>query len=350
MNQQAQEEQQYEYIDRYLVDGPLWLGISRGIAMFFGILCVLEAFRALMIQQVGADFGWIDFSPCPPGVARGVLAFAGVSLFLFGLTHRLPGLIRPAAVMGVMILVAVAVANAVSIHRSIQKGDLPDGIPMPAHVVTLLVPVVFGIVRGTRYGPLRFPTGGFVLLVAFALSAGGFSLGYVASLSKFHQPQTADAIVIMHPREEVGGLDGSRHLNVVKHLVEGGYSGRVVIVNDENSQVPPWPVEAIQRMLPAQTDVRTANVSTPLDLSAALNSKAQMTVMLVGDRRESARARLIAQQPGNRVCFVTAADEPLDQTVLDDVQDLWQTWAAPFRQKLAGQTTAMVPPASAAAR
>lgn len=349
MNQQVQEEQKYEYIDRYLVDGPLWLGISRGIAMFFGSLCVLEAFRALMTHQVGADFGWIDFSPCPPAAARGLMAFVGVSLMLFGMTHRLPGLIRPSAIVGAMILVAVAVANAVSIHRSIQNGDLPDGIPMPAHVVTLLVPVIFGLVRGKRYGPLRFPTGGLVLLLAAAVSAGGFSLGYVASLSKFHQPQTADAIVIMHPREEAGGLNASRQMNVVEHLVKGGYSGRVMVLNDRQSPVPPLSVGAVQRKLPADTEVRAVEITTPEDLSAVLNSKVRMTIMLIGDRRESAQARLLAQHAGNRVCFISATDEPLDQSVIADVQNLWTTWAAPFRKMLAGSGVqqAMIPPTSA---
>lgn len=329
-----------DYMDRYLVDGPLWLGISRGIASFFGAVCLLDAFRALITNQRGADFGWVDLSPCPPDAARGLLAFAGVALLLFGMTHRLPKLIRPVAIIGAMSLVAIAVANAIAIHRSIQQGTLQDGIPMPAHLVTLLVPVIFGIVRGRQYGPLRFPLGGSVLIFSFVAAGAAFSLGYVSSLSKFHLPQAADTVVVMHPREAVGELSLAPQVTVTQELIKSGYSGRVVVVGEPNSVVPGFVVGEIQRVLPVGTEVTSVSVDGDVGLVQALVDRPRSTLMFVGDQRESARVRLLAQQLGDRVCFVNATAQSIDGSVVDDIKQLWSTWVAPLHSRLRSQVLA----------
>ena len=321
-----------EHIDRYLVDGPIWLGISRGIAGFFGLVCLLDAFRALIINQPGADFGWIDLSPFPSEAARGLLAFAGVSLLLFGLTHRLPGIIRTAAIVGVMSLIAVAVSNAISIHRSIGQGTLRDGIPMPAHLVTLLLPVIFGIIRGRQYGPLRFPTGGAILLLSFVAAGVGFSVGYVSSLSKFHLPQPSDTVVLMHPQSETTEL--SQHITIAQDLVKAGYSGLVVVVKDEMSMVPALVPGEVQRLLPAGTEVSAVSVESEQDLRTALGDTRRAAVMLIGDRREAARMRLLGQQWGDRVSFVIATERAIDESIVDDVKQLWATWLSPLQSRI----------------
>lgn len=327
MNQSATTE----HMDRYLVDGPLWLGISRGIAGFFGLVCLLDAFRALVIQQAGADFGWIDLSPCPEPAARGLMAFIGVTLLLFCVTHRLPRMIQPAAIIGVMSLVALAVANAISIHRSIGQGELADGIPMPAHVVTLLMPVVFGLVRGRQYGPLRFPTGGAMLLLSLVATGFGFSVGYVSSLSKFQRPTAADSIVVMHPRAE--SSSESPQVAAVQQLIEGGHAGRVLVLQRAESAVPPIDLTAFRTVLPAETDVRAVTISSEADLIQVLGEPGTSALMFVGDQRDAPRVRLVAQRLAGRISFVSATREELDESVVDDIRTLWLAWLTPLRQQ-----------------
>ncbi|MFK7821120.1 MAG: hypothetical protein AB8G99_20560 [Planctomycetaceae bacterium] len=321
-----------EYIDRYLVDGPIWLGISRGIAGFFAAVCLLDSFRALITNQSTADFGWIDLSPCPPEAARGLLAFVGISLMLFCLTHRLPNLIRPAAILGVMTLVAIAVANAISIHRAIGQGTLRDGVPMPAHVVTLLMPVVFGVVRGRQYGPLRFPTGGFILLLSLAATAAGFSLGYVSSLSKFHSPQTVDAIVLMHPQSETAEAGALPHITTVQKLVQSGYSQQVVVLQDTGSLVSSLPTTDLRAALPAETEIQFVSITSENDLADAVGQQASL--MFVGDHSQSARTKLFAQKLSGSVCFVPATQHRIDESTLDEVKSLWLEWISPFHRSV----------------
>ena len=329
MNQSAPAT---EYIDRYLVDGPIWLGISRGIAGFFGAVCLLDSFRALVTNQPVADFGWIDLSPCPPEAARGLLAFVGISLMLFFLTHRLPKLIQPAAILGVMTLVAIAVANAISIHHSIGQGTLRDGVPMPAHVVTLLMPVVFGVVRGRQYGPLRFPTGGVILLFSLVATAAGFSLGYVSSLSKFHNPQMVDVIVLMHPRSEPIDAAEAPHVAVVKQLVESGYSERVVVVQDVDSAVASLSAADLRSVLPAGTEVQVVSIETESDLTDAVGQ--QSALMFVGDHSQAPRTRLAAQKLSGSMCFIPATQHRIDESVVDEVKSLWMEWISPFHREV----------------
>lgn len=330
MNQPAQQPPPREFSDPYLNDGPIWLGISRGIAGFFGLLCILEAFRALLTNQMGSDFGWIDLSPCPPLFARGLMAFSGTVLVLFCLTHRLPNFIRLMAMLGVMAIFAIATGNAVSIHRSIQSGVLQDGVPMSAHVVTLLVPVLFGIMRGTRYGPLRFPVGGALLLLSLTLSAGAFSVGYVLSLSKFHQPQASDTIVVMHPREVLAELSLSPHAAMTEKLVRDGYSGRVLLVQQPESTVPPLVVGDLQRTLPVGTEVRVVAASNDEELAAVLATQPRAAYMFVGDQVDAPRMRLIGQRAGGRVSFVSATTSPFSDAIVGDIQSMWRTWFEPF--------------------
>ncbi len=321
-------------MDRYLVDGPLWLGISRGIAGFFGLICLLDAFRALILRTPSADFGWVDFSPCEPEIARGLLAFAGVGLLLFALTHRLPALVRSLSILGIMALVAVAVANALAIHKSIGQGVLRDGIPMSAHLVTLMVPVVFGAIRGPAYGPLRFPTGGLVLVLSFAAAAVGFSVGYVSSLSKFHLPQAADAIVVMHPYQEASEPDASQHIATTQRLVESGYTGRVVLVRDAKSMVPPLAPEHVQQMLPAGTELFNVSIENDEDYLTVFGEGRPSALLFVGDRREAPRMRLIGQYLSDRVAFVAATERNLDESVVDEVKRFWTAWMAPLRNRV----------------
>ncbi len=330
----------YESTDPYLNDAPMWMGISRGIAGFFGALCILEGFRALAIGQQTADFGWLDFSPCPPDVARGLIAFSGVCLVLFSLTHRLPVMVRMLTIVGSMVIFAVATGNAISIHRSIQLGELQDGIPMSAHVVTLLIPVLFGLARGSNFGPLRFPVGGSVLLLSFIMSAGAFSLGYLTSISKFHRPQPDSLIVVMHPRFDVAE-DSSPHTMTVQRLVQNGYGNEVVILNEPDSAVAPVTVEAMKLSLPADTPVRTASVATDADIAAVIADQRNLTCQFVGDRRDSARMRLVGQRIAGRVSFVVATTSPMGRTLSQDIEELWRTWFSGFSSEAppAGQST-----------
>lgn len=319
----------YEPSDPYLNDAPAWMGISRGIAGFFGTLCILEGFRALVVGQTTADFGWVDLNPCPPDLARGLMAFSGVCLVLFSLTHRLPHIVRMLAILGTMAIFAVATGNAISVHRSIGLGELRDGIPMSAHVVTLLIPVLFGLARGSRFGPLRFPVGGSMLLLSFLLAAGAFSVGYLTSVSKFHRPQANSLIVVMPPRTET--LDGSSpQANVVHELIQNGYGNSVVVLQEPDATVPGISIETLRQSLPRDTAVRAASASNDSEIIAALADKRDLACQFVGDRRDAARMRLIGQQVANRVSFVVATTSPVERTVSQDVEALWRTWFAGF--------------------
>lgn len=327
--------------DPYLIDAPTWMGISRGIAGFFGALCVLEGFRALAIGQRTADFGWLDLSPCPPDLARGLIAFSGVCLVLFSLTHRLPQIVRLPAIIGTAVIFAVSTGNAISIHRSIQLGELADGIPMSAHVVTLLIPVLFGLARGPKFGPLRFPIGGSMLMLSFLLSAGAFSVGYLTSISKFHRPQPGGKIVVMHPRSDFA--DGSSpHAAAVQQLVANGYGNEIILLHETDSPVSPLSVETLSESLGDTVSVRAESVTSDAEIAAAINDKRDIVCQFVGDRRDAARMRLIGQRTAGRVSFVVATTSPMGRTVSQDVENLWSTWFAGFRDDAIPVSTATV--------
>lgn len=317
----------------YAVDGPLWLGLTRGIAGFFGVLALLDVVLAVVTGQQDADYGWIDLTPLPADGARGLLAFCGVALLLFAGTHRLPRAVRPSVIVAVMILVAAAIGNAVSIHRAIGMGLIRDGIPMPAHLVVLLLPVIVGVARGGACGPLRFPVGGAVVLIGFAATAFAFSVGYVSSISKFHQPSDADAIVLLTPTDE---QLLEPHAGTLQRLIEAGYANQVMLVQQRSDSG----IEAqLRRQVPEGVTVNTVTAASEFELAGALQ-ELQGRLLVVGERIESARVKLAVRQPGRSVRFVVASGTVLDESVLEDIRRLWSAWTRPLTQRVTGRVIA----------
>lgn len=310
-----------------VIDGPLWLGMARGIAGFFGIVCLLDAFRANVTGQQTSDFGWLDLTPCPPEGARGLLAFVGVALLLFACTHRLPRLVRPSVIVAVMSLVAVAIGNTVSIHRSVNRGELADGIPMPAHLVALLLPVVFGVIRGHAHGPLRFPVGGFVAVMAMGATAFAFSMGYLSSVSKFHRPRPSDAIVVLPLISPAASSE--QQVNAVTRLLQSGCSDRVILLSHPDSEFPALTTGDLKPFV-AGAELEAVTVSSDRELIQVLQSSQPPAITFVGDARQSARIRLVAQQLGGPVAFVRSSASRLDESALTEARDLWLTWLAPL--------------------
>ncbi len=318
-----------------LPPAPLWLGISRGIAAFFGALCLLDALRAVVTHQTQSDFGWIDLSPCPIEGARGLLAFCGVTLILFAVTHRLPHAVRPSVIVGVMALVAAAVGNAVSIHRAIRQGEIPDGIPMPAHLVSLLVPVVFGVVRGGKYGRLRFPLGSAVVATSFVAAGFAFSVGYMSSLSKFHRPQIADAIVLLPSGTANAGDTGET--SRARQFLEAGFARRLVIVNPTTDDPDSATLSRIRRALP-ETEVVAVSAVDDRQLAAVLAQQDSQRLLFIGSRHDAPRTHLIGQQISRQVAYVPDTGQPSDKSLMDDVGQLWQTWLSPLANRAQPQT------------
>ena len=113
-----------------------------------------------------------------------------------------------------------------------------------------------------------------------------------------------------------------------------GYSGRVVVVKDEMSMVPALVPGEVQRLLPAGTEVSAVSVESEQDLRTALGDTRRAAVMLIGDRREAARMRLLGQQWGDRVSFVIATERAIDESIVDDVKQLWATWLSPLQSRI----------------
>ena len=217
---------------------------------------------------------------------------------------------------------------------------------MPAHVVTLLIPVLFGLARGAHFGPLRFPVGGSVLLLSFMLAGGAFSVGYLTSISKFHRPQPDGLIVVMHPRSDAAE-NPSPHTMTVQQLVQNGYGSEVVVLHEPDSTVPPVAVDALKLSLPPDTPIHTASVATDADIAAVIADKRDLTCQFVGDRRDSARMRLVGQRVSGRVSFVVATTTPMGRTVSQDIEGLWRTWFSGFSRKSPGPMQSTVTMGSA---
>ena len=130
-----------------LEPAPAWLAVSRGVSLFIGAFALLTVFGELQTGGFDANFGWIDLRPCPAPVARGGLALGGIVLVLFGLFPNMPESIRSVGLLSTMVVLAIAVANAVQFGRLRREGILncENDLSYSIHLIVALTVCVFGL-------------------------------------------------------------------------------------------------------------------------------------------------------------------------------------------------------------
>jgi len=190
---------------------PLWLGVPRGVSLFFGALLLLELVSDLQSNSSHAGPVWLPLEPCTVPVARGLLALCGVSFIVFGLTSRPPGWIclaaRILAVCGIL-------RGAMELGTPAMLLVAKSGAARQAWALPVWLVVCFFIVAvGLWYGP-RDSTGrlGSWLLIVFSFVVCAISFPVVQMLTRPHITAATTVVIMPNSSMTTELLDAGMHV------------------------------------------------------------------------------------------------------------------------------------------
>ncbi|MCA9113849.1 MAG: YdcF family protein [Planctomycetaceae bacterium] len=176
---------------------PLWFSFSRGVALFLGMLALLNVLGEMRSSGFDGSLWWIDLGRLPNSVSRGLLAaFAGLSLS-FGLAGRLPGPVRKVALSITGVLLVFSMWSMLDYYQTLRNGLISSSFPVPfaLHVSACFAVLLRGLlVPGTFHGSsfrhhmLTMATAG-LCMVAFPLCQ-------ICCYGNADHRQPADAVVV----------------------------------------------------------------------------------------------------------------------------------------------------------
>ena len=209
---------------------PAWIGVSRGVALFFGALALLHVVAEMNWPGSDANFLWVDMRPLRPDFARGFLGFVGVCLILFAIFPRVPSPIRTLCGFATMCLLSVAIANAIQFYRLRQEGLViaANDLSIYVHVAISLIIAMVGIASTPR------PSGApgrdfFVMLLTASICIIAFPVALMFCQGRADYRIKSDAVVVFddHPgfRDEATIPEAT----TVARLVSQELTNRVIV-------------------------------------------------------------------------------------------------------------------------
>lgn len=158
------------------------------------LLTLLGDLRGL---AASANFGWLDFGPCPVPWARAYLGFFGSLLVLYAVFPSMPTLIRALAVLCVFAGLGMAGWNAFRYYEQLRSGFIHSKLPiaLSLHIGALLIVVLAGLFAGRRKS-VRPGRDLFFALVTFAICVVGFPVAQIFCNGQTDERRAADAAVV----------------------------------------------------------------------------------------------------------------------------------------------------------
>ena len=187
--------------------GRAWVAGARGLALFIGGFSLLNVVGELRHPGFDANLWWIDLRPLDKWLSEGILATLSVLLIAYAV--RSPGGRLRRAVTGaaVLVLLAVAAANATAFHLLASGSVIEAGCPVAfsSFVAAGLIVVLAGVWGNPSAAQVRRRTDVVVIGLVLAACAIAFPLGQMFCFGMTDYRRPADAVVVFGARAYADG-------------------------------------------------------------------------------------------------------------------------------------------------
>ncbi len=172
------------------------LAVARGVALFLGAFALLNVASEANSTGLDANLWWIDLRPCPPRIARALMAVSGVWLVLFAVRPAMPRPIRWVGGLVLATLMAAALQNIAGHFTLVRAGIIRSDVAVPfaAHVAACLAVVAAGLCVRTDAPVL--PRHAFASALTTLVCLVAFPLGQMHCFGKIDHRREADAVVV----------------------------------------------------------------------------------------------------------------------------------------------------------
>jgi vancomycin permeability regulator SanA len=114
---------------------PLPHRVARGVALFFGLLSLLNLIGELRVPGFDENVWWLDLRPLPAAATAVVLALAGLPLVSWALRPAAAGWRHIATPVTAAVLGLVAIWNGITFYRVWEEGQIRPWMPLPLSFV-----------------------------------------------------------------------------------------------------------------------------------------------------------------------------------------------------------------------
>jgi len=332
--------------DRSADTAPAWVAISRSVALFWGLLSMINLIGELRSKSNIANIWWLDLRGIPAPYARGFLAVVAVLLISFALKSRLPGFIHKLAFVVVLFLITITGWDAYQFLQSLkaETAEAPLTVPFTAYVAISFLIIWLGLFA--RSDPLGHP-GRTLLLssITLMLCILGFPIAQIYAFGKQDQRQQSELVAVFSNHLPPGAMAESAlhdRVNLAIQIYKAGTAQKIVFIgsHDPNAMADTNTMKqqatvagvSIDDLLFINQDGDTSAATLALAELAAARQQKQLQV--VSDFYQLLRIKLYCAQLGLHVRTVPTrrADKPaaLLPILLNESAALWSYYLQPL--------------------
>ena len=171
--------------------------LPRGLALCFGLFCLLNILGNLKVPRFDANLWWIDLRWLPPGLASSLLLLASFCLVAFALRSPRAPWLRWLTLSCVLILLLVSIGNAISFLFLLGRGALVSSLPLPLSflVTGAMLLIARSLVKLPARENLRSPL--WPALAVCVVCAFAFPVAEMLCFGKTDYRRPADVAVVM---------------------------------------------------------------------------------------------------------------------------------------------------------
>lgn len=297
-----------ESVAEDMQSAPLWVAVSRGVALFLGTIAWLNLIAEWRTGPMTGQLWWIDLPTRGNPAVRPLLGLTAFLMLLFAVKPVLPTLYRRVAILLVLGLCGLALAN--SLHqlspRLAMSGNMPSMLPFSLQMAAcwaLVLPGLFSVFDNVG-PPVRH---GLMAALSFSACCIAFPLAQTCAIP----PETAGAspcTLLLLPCES-----RSEQLRQAAEMIERGNVTSVIVLEAR-------PQDCTDRDACVQHFTQLGLASGKLAFHSegvsaicqTLRSRAGSetpTVRLLGGAEDIALARLECQQQGCSVATHCVAEQ-----------------------------------------